>query len=290
MLPLSHDWISLRKNLYEYQTIAVRKVLLSRLTAWQHVTIADTWRFGRMLLLNNEIQSCEGDEFIYHEALVHPALCIHEKPRSALILGGGEGAVLREVLRYGSIEKAVMVDIDEELLAICAEMLPEWSLGSFRDKRAEVICRNAWDFLSETASRWDIIICDLSALAPTFLSFPPDDQTAYELIRSRLEEGGICAIQMHSVNFPDMRLFCHYYHRLRHFFAGTHPYHVFVPSLGSDLGFALIRAESSRWPGVLPAKRIRENLPVHLRFYDPGTHRAMFSWPRYMRDLMKTPR
>jgi spermidine synthase len=81
------------------------------------------------------MQSSEADEFIYHEALVHPALLTHPNPQKIFIVGGGEGATLREILRYKSVQSALMVDIDQEVVESCKKYLPEWHQGAFDDKR-----------------------------------------------------------------------------------------------------------------------------------------------------------
>src|SRR5215470_852404 len=97
---------------YETHQFGVKDILLSKQTAFQHVTILDTFEYGKMLVIDGRTQSAEDDEHIYHESLVHPALVAHPAPRRVLIIGGGEGATLREVLRHPSIERIVMVDID----------------------------------------------------------------------------------------------------------------------------------------------------------------------------------
>src|SRR5919202_2913354 len=107
------------------------RILLASRTKFQKLEIADTVSYGRALFLDDKIQSAELDEFIYHEALVHPALVLHPQPRSVLVVGGGEGAALREVLRHRTVERAVMVDIDAEAVAACREYLGAWHQGAF---------------------------------------------------------------------------------------------------------------------------------------------------------------
>src|SRR4030066_330149 len=110
------------------------------------------------LILDGKIQCSESDEFIYHEALVHPAMIAHPKPETVFIAGGGEGATLREVLRHKTVKKAVMVDIDDEVTALCKKYLPEHAQGAFKDKRAEVYHVDARDFLTKSNDKSDVII------------------------------------------------------------------------------------------------------------------------------------
>ncbi|MBF8299438.1 MAG: spermidine synthase, partial [Dehalococcoidia bacterium] len=108
-------------------------------TAYQSVEIVETDPMGLTLVLNGTTQSAQMDEFIYHEALVHPALVACPEPRSVLIAGGGEGATLREVLRHNTVQRATMVDLDGELVDICRQHLPTWHQGAFDDSRATVV-------------------------------------------------------------------------------------------------------------------------------------------------------
>src|SRR5438105_11818183 len=102
------------------------RVILREQTDYQLVEIVDTISHGRALYLDNKIQSAELDEFMYHEALVHPAMILSGAPRNVFIAGGGEGATLREVLRHRTVQRAVMVDIDAEAVKACRAHLPAW--------------------------------------------------------------------------------------------------------------------------------------------------------------------
>ena len=106
------------------RNIKVEKVYYEGKTEYQYVQIFDNKLLGKMLFLDKKIQSAEIDEFVFHESLVHPALLTHPDPQRVLIIGGGEGATLREVLRHGSVKKATMVDIDRKLVELCQKYLP----------------------------------------------------------------------------------------------------------------------------------------------------------------------
>ena len=112
--------------------LQVREVLYSGKTAFQKVEVLDSSVFGRSLVLDGKTQSTERDEHIYHEALVHPPMLLHPNPRSVFIAGGGEGASLREVLAHKSVERAVMLDLDREVVEICRRFLPNPSPGQLR--------------------------------------------------------------------------------------------------------------------------------------------------------------
>ena len=145
----------------EHHKFAVKSFLWTGRTAFQDVAVLDTYEYGKMLVIDGHVQSAEDDEYIYHEALVHPAMVIHPEPRSVLIIGGGEGATLREVLRYRSVEQVVMVDIDRELVELCQKLLPEWHERAFEDPRTEVVFADGKDYMERTSARFDVVVIDV---------------------------------------------------------------------------------------------------------------------------------
>ncbi|TNF49502.1 spermidine synthase, partial [bacterium] len=96
--------------------ISYTREVVTRTSPYQEIRVVDSDSFGRCLVLDGKIQSAQADEFIYHEALVHPAMLCHQKPRSIFIAGGGEGATLREVLRHPGVEEVIMVDLDRAVV------------------------------------------------------------------------------------------------------------------------------------------------------------------------------
>src|SRR5688572_22787871 len=123
----------------EYHCHRVKRVLQSTRTPYQECVLADTYSYGRCLVLDGEMQSAQNDEFIYHEALTAPALSLHRRPQDVLILGGGEGATAREALRYRDVRRVVMADIDAEVLDFCRRYLGSWHQGAFDDPRVRLI-------------------------------------------------------------------------------------------------------------------------------------------------------
>src|SRR5579872_6664885 len=137
---------------------ALSKTLVSGQTPFQAYAIVVSALFGKMLVLDGDTQSAQLDEAIYHEALVHPACALFGEPRRALILGGAEGASLRELLRVPTMQRATMVDIDGDVVAACREHLPEWSAGAFEDPRAELIVGDAKAYVESSTEQFDVIV------------------------------------------------------------------------------------------------------------------------------------
>jgi spermidine synthase len=145
--------------------IKVRAVHAVKRSKYQTIVIADTEDYDRVLILDDYIQSSYQDEHYYHESLVHPAMVTHPAPRDVLILGGGEGATLREVLKHKTVQRAVMVDIDGDVVELSRRYLPEMHQGSFDDPRARVVIEDGFVYVEnalKTGDKYDVVIMDLT--------------------------------------------------------------------------------------------------------------------------------
>ena len=263
---------------HEFHGYALAGSLYSGQSKYQTIEVVESPKFGKMLILDGKIQSAALDEHIYHEALVHPAMLLHPNPRRVLILGGGEGATLREVLRYGTVEVAVMVDLDEEVVTLCRTYLPEWSARAFEDPRARVVCEDARDYLQRTADPFDVILQDITdAVTDDFA------EAYYQAIGQRLAEGGILAMQALELNLGDYAGHLRIREEVGRVFPFLSSYRAYIPSFRADWGFLLATAAgvAPLAPGVIEA-RFRERLGsgAGLEFYGPPVHRALFTLSR----------
>ena len=176
------------------QLHSIEEVLYSGQTKFQSIEVIRTGSFGKCLVLDGKIQSSQVDEFIYHEALVQPAMLIHPCPETVFIAGGGEGATLREILSHNTVKRAVMIDIDEAVIATCKKFLPDHSRGAFEDKRTELHHVDARDYLAKCGDAFDIIIIDLPdpiEEGPAYLLYTRE---FYQLVRERLSANGIISV------------------------------------------------------------------------------------------------
>ncbi|MCL0102959.1 fused MFS/spermidine synthase [Dehalococcoidia bacterium] len=189
------------------QQFAVKDVLYFGRSKYQTVEVIETVSFGKCLILDGKIQSCEKDEFIYHEALVHPAMILHPNPETVFIAGGGEGATLREVLAHKTVKKVVMVDIDAEVIDVCKRLLPAHHQGSFDDPRVELLHLDARKYLAETKERFDVIIIDLPEPiegGPAYLLYT---KTFYRLLKDKLAADATFALQAGSTCLGTTRVY-----------------------------------------------------------------------------------
>lgn len=177
-------------------TRPIAEVLAQGCTEYQEYLFFRSPVHGVCVVLDGDIQSCESDEAIYHEALVHPALLLHPAPRQVLIMGGGEGATAREVLRHRCVERVVMVDIDQEFISLCQRYLGGWNRAAFADPRLQLQCCDIKEFLREGRDGFDVVIGDL-------VDFEDWDSPAaalysrelYAMLRKRLNRGAVLATQ-----------------------------------------------------------------------------------------------
>lgn len=287
--PKSYKWFLDHLSPYEGHMHGIDTIVFSKQTQFQQVEILDTKSYGRCLVLDGKMQSSEVDEFIYHEALVHPAMLTHPHPEKVFIVGGGEGATLREILRHKTVRHVLMVDIDQEVVESCKIHLPQMHQGAFDDSRAEVRYLDARKYLEETDETYDIIIIDISEPVeegPAYLLYTRE---FYQLVMERLGRDGIISLQAGTISASNLLNFSAVYQTLKAVFPVVSPYQASVPSFGLPWGFAL--ASKHFDPRTLDTneidQRIAQRINGELRFYDGETHLGQFQLPKQIRLQMQ---
>lgn len=273
--------------------LVVKREIVSKQTAFQQLAIHDTETFGRALFLDRKIQSAESDEHIYHESLVQPALLAHPNPRSVFIAGGGEGATLREVLRFPSVERALMVDIDGEAVAFAREHMSAWHRGAFDDWRAQVVIDDARAALERSEEGFDAIVVDVTDPVSGGPSYRIFTEQFYQLASARLNDGGVVAVQSESVALPLVEGHAAVVKTLQTVFPIVRSYGAFVPAFGEPWGFAVASRDLD--PAALASDEVDRRLAERAlapgnRHYDGETHCHMFALPRGVREAIARQR
>jgi len=209
----------------------------------------------------------------------------HPRPERVFIAGGGEGATLREVLAHKTVKKAVMVDIDEEVVSLCRRFLPSWHQNAFDDPRDELHFADAREYLKESSNKFDVIIIDLAdplEQGPARLLYT---QEFYQLVAQKLGPTGIMSVQAEPAEWKNLDNFTAIVNTLRNVFSIVRPYQVHVPSFFGLWGF--VTASQSLDPAKLTPEEIdagiRTRISKKLKSYDGLTHQAMFTIPKHIR-------
>lgn len=255
-------------DLFDRYLYRVSHIVHRGRTAFQDVVIADTYNYGRALFLDGAIQSAEVDEAVYHESLVQPAMLSHPDPRDVLIIGGGEGAALREVLAHQSVRSATMVDIDAEVVGLCRTHLTSWHRGAFDDPRAHVVIQDGRAFIEQGDRRYDVVIVDVVDLFDNGPAQALYTRQFYQHLRRRLRPGAIVAIQGLEFSFLDHYPHTALHRTLRTAFTEVQSYRVDVPSFLSTWGFVLASdwCAPTAWSSAEIDRRIQARLaPGRLR-------------------------
>jgi spermidine synthase len=266
---------------------AIDDVFYTGRSDFQQVAVISTPVFGKMLILDGDTQSSQGDEKIYHESLVHPAMAGAKDRREVLILGGGEGATLREVLRHPGVSRCTMVDIDGLVVDLSREFLPEWSDGAFDEPRANVVIGDALAYMREHDEKYGVIISDLTEPledSPSNFLFNED---VFRLIKSRLAPEGVYVLQASTASFHNLSLHAKMARTLKRHYKHVTSFFHYVPAFDTDWAFlacsdtvdlaALDRATVDAYCKELQGENF---------FYDGVTHQRIFSLPLYVRRAL----
>jgi spermidine synthase len=264
------------------QRIEIERIVHRERTAWQDLLIFESADFGRVLVLDGMVQVTERDEFIYHEMLSHVPLAAHGRARDVLIIGGGDGGTLEEVLKHQSVRGVTMVELDPAVVACCRVHLPAIGGDAFDDPRAQVLFADGVRFVAETDQRFDVIIVDSTdEVGPGEVLF---SAAFYRACRACLRPGGVLASQSGNP-FDGLAPLARKRQRLGAAFAEVAFYTATVPTyMGGTFafGFACDDPALCRPPGA----RLARATPQGLRQYTPDVHRAAFVHPPWLADAI----
>jgi len=253
-------------------------------TPFQSMKIVDSVRFGKMLLLDDVVQTTEADEFIYHEMMAHIPLFALQKPENVLIIGGGDGGILREVLKHTSVKKATMVEIDGRVVEFSKKHLSSICKKAFSDKRTNLVIDDGAAFVRNTKEKYDAVIVDSSdPIGPATVLFTKE---FYGNVKKILTPKGIMVRQSGSTFYQPKEL-RENFALLKKIFKYNAPCVFAVPTYVG--GFFCLTFSSL---GTDPLKAQERNiakrfsaLNLKTQYYNPGIHVASFKAPEYVIKL-----
>ena len=269
------------------QSFEVTRQLFEVNTGHQHLQIVDTPFMGRVMLLDGVVQTTEKDEFIYHEMMVHVPLFAHPDPKRVLIIGGGDGGILREVLRHKNVEHITQVEIDQSVIDMCKEYFPNHSQGAFDDPRANIVIADGKDFVANCREKFDVIIADSTdPIGPGEVLFTADFYADEK--HNCLAEGGIMVAQ-NGVPFMQGEEITNTWQRLSKLYRDASFYVMSVPTyVGGFMTLAWASDNSAlRSQSVEQIQARVDAAGIETRYYNAGVHVAAFALPNYIKTLMK---
>ncbi|MCP1625791.1 polyamine aminopropyltransferase [Pseudomonas nitroreducens] len=282
-----HDY---QETLYDGygQRFSVDRMLHEVRTEHQHLVIFENARMGRVMALDGVIQTTEADEFIYHEMLTHVPILAHGAAKRVLIIGGGDGGMLREVSKHASVEHITMVEIDGTVVDMCREFLPNHSQGAFDDARLNLVIDDGMRFVATTTEKFDVIISDSTdPIGPGEVLF---SENFYQACHRCLNEGGVLVTQ-NGTPFMQLDTVRNTAGRMNGLFADWHFYQAAVPTyIGGSMTFA--------WGSTNPALRQVEAATlaqrfaasgIQTRYYNPAIHQGAFALPQYVLQAIGKP-
>lgn len=281
----SYRWFVDMLSPHEGHILGIKNVLYTAKTPFQNVDIIETETYGKCLFLDSKVQSSQADEFIYHELLVHPTMLMHPNPERIMVVGGGEGATLRELLKHQSTKYVLMVDIDQEVVRECIKHLPEMHQGAFDDPRVELKFLDARQYLEETDDVFDVIIIDIPEPlggGPAYLLYTRE---FYQIVNQRLSPQGTINLQAGSLSPAGMDCFCAVAKTLETAFPVVAPILGSIPCFSLPWGFILASKEQDprKYTPQQIDDLIARRTAGELRFYDGICHQGIFSVAKYVR-------
>jgi len=258
------------------QALQVGDILYDHRSPFQHVQVATSPLFGRMLVLDDAVQTTERDEHVYHEMLVHLPLLTHPDPRRVLIIGGGDGGALEEALKH-PVESVTMVEIDREVVEVSRTYLPAIAGGAFEDPRTRLLIDDGIAFVRATSERFDVILVDSTdPKGPGVALF---SEAFYRACARILAGEGLLAVQSGSLLYQ-RDLMAAVGRRLASVFPVVAPYWAAVPAYpGALWSFTLAARDAGRPEAGELARRIDRRGVGPLRAYSPAAHHAALALP-----------
>ncbi len=262
--------------------LRVKETLFTGQSDYQKVEVIDTVGFGRVLVIDGVFMTSEYDEFLYHEMLVHPALTTAPRIERVLVIGGGDGGTVREVLRHSEVKDCVMIEIDELVVNASKQYLA--GIGTaWDDPRLDLRFIDGIEYVKTSRDeRYDVILLDgTDPIGPGAVLF---DESFYEGCKRMLADDGVMALQSES---PLLMLdtFVETQHKLRKLFAEVHPYLGPVPLYGTGV-WSWSWCSNTGEP-LRPVQERQEAIVEGSKAYNPELHQAVFALPNYVKRALK---
>lgn len=265
-------------------SIRINKQLFCAQSEFQRIDILESVDMGKILVSDGDLLFSEKDEFIYHEMITHVPMAVHPNVEKVLVIGGGDGGVVRELIKYDFIKRIDVVEIDQLLVEVCREYLPEIA-GSLNDKRVNIYNEDGLRFIRSKEDEYDLIIID----SPN--PFGPGEglftKEFYGNCFNALHDDGIMINQNESPFYEEEAFQCQRMHkRILETFPICRVYQAHIPSYPS--GHWLFGFASKKYHPIKDLNDKRwQDMHIKTRYYCPRLHVGVFALPVYVEELLK---
>jgi spermidine synthase len=278
MLPMEL-WFTEKQTEHFGITARIKRTLHTEQTPFQKLDMVETEQFGNMLILDGMVMTTQKDEFVYHEMVAHVPLFTHPNPENVLVVGGGDGGVIREVLKHPSVKKATLVEIDGKVIECSKKYLPEIA-GKLDDPRVEVKVDDGFMHIAKSENEYDVIMVDSTEpVGPAVNLFT---KGFYAGIAKALKDDGIFVAQTDNPWFK-ADLIRNVYRDVREIFPITRLYTANIPTYPSGLWTFTIGSKKYD-PLEVSDDRFHD---IETKYYTKELHKACFVLPKFVADLLK---
>lgn len=260
-------------------------ILEQRHSKFQFIEVLNCPQWGHTLRLDHRYMTSELEGFIYHELMVHPVMATHQHPSSVLILGGGDGGTLREVLKCATVSSIELAEIDEEVIVVAKKYFRTINDDAFEDGRVQVYVNDALDYLVTSHSLYDLIFLDITDERPPAQHLY--DKAFFALLKTKVEPNGAIVLHCGAPYFEPQAV-ADILGRLRNEFSIVRPFGAYIPLYGTYLLFAVV----SQTLDPLNTKEedvtswIAKHGLSNLSYYNPDMHHAIFSIPNFLKAAL----
>ena len=264
-------------------SMKVKEQLVNKQSEYQHIAILDTEEFGRVLTLDGYLMITEKDEFIYHDMIVHVPMATNREIKKALVIGAGDGGSIRELTRYQGIEHIDMVEIDQMVVEVCKEFIPQTAC-SLDDPRVHIYYEDGLKFIRRKVNEYDLIIVDSTD------PFGPGEglftKEFYGNCYKALTEKGILVNQHESTYYDEyVEAMKRAHARIKETFPIARVYQAHIPTYPS--GHWLFGFASKHFDPIEDLKEEEWNaLGLKTKYYNTKLHRGSFALPNYVKELL----
>ncbi|ADG14007.1 spermidine synthase [Methanocaldococcus infernus ME] len=280
---VNNVWFTEYHNKNVALSVRVKDILYKDKSEYQEILILDTYDFGKVLVLDNTFQTTEFDEFIYHELISHIPLFTHPNPKDILVIGGGDGGTVREVVKH-NINKVDFVELDSKVLEACKKYMPKLSC-EMENEKVNIIITDGIKYVAETEKKYDVIIIDCpDPVGPAKGLF---EKEFYKNVFKCLKDDGLMVQQSESplYNLDLIKNIAKYLREAG--FSIIMPYVYPMPSYPSGM-WSFMLASKKYNPMEVDEETIKERLNFETKYYDEQVHKGIFlATPRFLKEAIK---